>query len=900
MSDAVPGEQHESIDPSRHLFDVIATGTAHPAEVGRSYEFGVLATAAQLIGGGQRLLDMSVEYAKQRRQFGRLIGSYQAIKHKLADVHIALEMARPLLYRAALALADNSPDVPRDVSAAKVAASDAALLAARSALQTHGAIGFTAEHDLSLWLSESAGPAFGVGRSTKPPAPRFEGTVATTPEDRDLLRSTVAALIDKHASPAKVREAMASDRGYDEALWSLLCEQVGVTALLVPEEFGGAGGELADAAAVLEELGRALVPTPLLGTTLAQVALLASDEPDLPALEGLAAGTLIGTVFFDPDYVVNGDIADVAIAATDGSLTRWSAARAETVDTMDPTRRLARLLPATQRPSRPIPDWPIPLRSTGRRTGRRRHALSGTHHRLQGRVQFGRPIGSFQALKHRLADLYVSVQSARAVVWDAIATPSSTSAALARLAATEAFCSVAAEAIQMHGGIAITWEHDIQLYFKRAHGSSQLLGPTENSCASWSPRSSDRLTGASRWARTARSERRCPEFPRARELGANRLDESVVPAEVDLGPIRQIDSVERQHSRCAPVRPSVKPSSYQTSIVALGSWASSSSCRSRSGWVRSPRSACGIWTWVSGCLARNEFQYSDHRGDADARRDQSQRLAVGRRGQITERHGDIEDVAHAHILRNPFGHLADRLDRKHQSLRPGALTRLYCRSCRAPSGIVTPTETYRPEEIPEWCTGRLHSEQHRARRIVDARHHAGAAIHVTVRNPGTHVEIVFEVDQCLRHDPVHAVPRRGDLIGDGLGAQHGDDRGEQVLVDDRILVGRHAQRGVLVPDTRQQFCRMRQIRVDEMRCEGRDRRGEGALLRSLRLIAAVEQIADQLRVVGEHSPVELGRDLVDPRADQRKRRGDDLGVGWVEFGPRCGCGSHQDVLSSVV
>ena len=152
VSDAVSGEQHESIDPSRHLFDVTATGTAHPAEVGRSYEFGVLATAAQLIGGGQRLLDMSVEYAKQRRQFGRLIGSYQAIKHKLADVHIALEMARPLLYGAALALADNSPDVPRDVSAAKVAASDAALLAARSALQTHGAIGFTAEHDLSLWL----------------------------------------------------------------------------------------------------------------------------------------------------------------------------------------------------------------------------------------------------------------------------------------------------------------------------------------------------------------------------------------------------------------------------------------------------------------------------------------------------------------------------------------------------------------------------------------------------------------------------------------------------------------------------------------------------------------------------------------------------------------------------
>ena len=93
------------------------------------------------------------------------------------------------------------------------------------------------------------------------------------------------------------------------------------------------------------------------------------------------------------------------------------------------------------------------------------------------RVQFGRPIGSFQALKHRMADLYVAVQSARAVVDEAVAAPSPTAAALARFSASEAFSKVAAEAVQIHGGIAITWEHDIQLYFKRAHGSAQLLGP---------------------------------------------------------------------------------------------------------------------------------------------------------------------------------------------------------------------------------------------------------------------------------------------------------------------------------------------------------------------------------------------------------------------------------------
>jgi alkylation response protein AidB-like acyl-CoA dehydrogenase len=148
----VAAAQQESVDPSRKLFDVIGSGDRWAADVARAYEFGVLATAAQLVGAGQALLDASVEYAKQRSQFGKPIGTYQAIKHKLADVHIALELARPLVYGAALSLGDDSADTARDVSAAKVAASDAGLLAARSALQTHGAIGFTQEHDLSLWL----------------------------------------------------------------------------------------------------------------------------------------------------------------------------------------------------------------------------------------------------------------------------------------------------------------------------------------------------------------------------------------------------------------------------------------------------------------------------------------------------------------------------------------------------------------------------------------------------------------------------------------------------------------------------------------------------------------------------------------------------------------------------
>jgi len=152
VSDALVGEQCRSVDPSRRLYETSAAGPPRAADVARAYEFGVLANAAQLIGAGQAMLDASVEYAKQRTQFGRVIGGYQAIKHKLADVHIAVDLARPLLYGAALSLAEDSVDTARDISAAKAAASDAALLAARTALQTHGAIGYTAEHDLSQWL----------------------------------------------------------------------------------------------------------------------------------------------------------------------------------------------------------------------------------------------------------------------------------------------------------------------------------------------------------------------------------------------------------------------------------------------------------------------------------------------------------------------------------------------------------------------------------------------------------------------------------------------------------------------------------------------------------------------------------------------------------------------------
>lgn len=296
-------------------------------------------------------------------------------------------------------------------------------------------------------------------------------------EERELLRTTVAALVDKHANSEAVRTAMESERGYDEALWKLLCEQVGAAALVVPEDLGGAGGELADAAVVLEELGKVLVPTPLLGTILAELALLSAG--DLEPLEGLAEGISIGTVVFDPEYVINGDIADLVIAADGTNLTRWNTFTGQAKNTMDLTRRLSLVTAGETTPLGSDPGLAdtAALLLAAEQIGAAARALDLTVAYTKDRVQFGRPIGSFQALKHRMADLYVTVQTARAVIYDAIADPSPASASLARVFASEALTDVVGEAVQMHGGIAITWEHDIQLYFKRAHGSAQLLGP---------------------------------------------------------------------------------------------------------------------------------------------------------------------------------------------------------------------------------------------------------------------------------------------------------------------------------------------------------------------------------------------------------------------------------------
>lgn len=151
---ATAGAAHVSVDRSRHLFDATPGEAVEHGDLAAAYDLAVLATAAQLLGAGERVLADAVTYVKQRKQFGREIGSYQAIKHHLADVRIALDFARPLVFGAALASTGSTTERERSVSAAKVACADAAYLASRTGLQVHGAIGYTQEFDLSVWITK--------------------------------------------------------------------------------------------------------------------------------------------------------------------------------------------------------------------------------------------------------------------------------------------------------------------------------------------------------------------------------------------------------------------------------------------------------------------------------------------------------------------------------------------------------------------------------------------------------------------------------------------------------------------------------------------------------------------------------------------------------------------------
>jgi alkylation response protein AidB-like acyl-CoA dehydrogenase len=332
-------------------------------------------------------------------------------------------------------------------------------------------------------------------------------------EEAVALRDAVRSLLTRRSGPEAVRAALESPLGYDDKLWSTLCEQIGVAALAIPERYGGAGAGLAEVCVVQAELGRTLTPAPMLGSAvLCGDALLrtGNDEACERLLPGIAAGTTLAALAWsDVDgqwtpaltasgpgldgracYVLDGDIADVLLAVArtpDGAglfEVPVDAVRRERVTSLDPTRRLA-VVECDGTPARRLDTGGFDLRGlrdtaivalAAEQVGAASRALELTVEYTKQRRQFGRPIGSFQALKHRMADVHVHLEAARSALYAALADGDAEAVSAAKLVCGEAFSHATAEMIQLHGGIAITWEHDAHLYFKRAHGTALLFG----------------------------------------------------------------------------------------------------------------------------------------------------------------------------------------------------------------------------------------------------------------------------------------------------------------------------------------------------------------------------------------------------------------------------------------
>jgi alkylation response protein AidB-like acyl-CoA dehydrogenase len=287
-------------------------------------------------------------------------------------------------------------------------------------------------------------------------------------EEQAELASIVRALLDKRAGSGDVRAAIAGDDGFDRDLWDTLCDQIGVT---------GPDFTIAETCVVLEELGRSLAPSPLLPTAMATAALLAEGDP-AGLLPRIAAGEI--ATLATPAHVLFGAQAQIVLAYVDGDLIEVNEAPAAE-PALDPTLQLATLELRVD----PLPDHVRDVAlvlAAAVQVGTMQRALDDTVAYTKQRVQFGRPIGSFQALKHRMADLLVRVEMSRSALLAASTAIAEQNPDIPERAAVAAsYCSeslmlVAGEMIQLHGGIGITWEHDAHLVFKRAHALGTLFG----------------------------------------------------------------------------------------------------------------------------------------------------------------------------------------------------------------------------------------------------------------------------------------------------------------------------------------------------------------------------------------------------------------------------------------
>lgn len=358
----------------------------------------------------------------------------------------------------------------------------------------------------------------------------------TLSEEQLQLQEIARRFCADHSPSAAVRKWMHDPRGYDQAIWRDMMA-MGWGGIAVPEQYGGLGLGQLEVAIVQQELGRTLLSSPFLASIgLAATAILSAASPRqceelLPAIvagETIAALACTGrrgrpgidgveatlTAAGDgfvlngcASFVVSGHVADLFIVAARSATDNESISllllpcdsaglTIEKLTTMDMTRPYTRLTfdavqvtsaallgehgGAAQALTRTLAIAAIAV--AAEQVGAAEHCLTFSVDYTKQRTQFGRPIGSFQALKHKMADMMVSIEAAKsatyyaACVADEDATQLLEAAAVAKSYCSDAFSKCAGEAIQLHGGIGITWEHDAHLYFKRARAAANLLG----------------------------------------------------------------------------------------------------------------------------------------------------------------------------------------------------------------------------------------------------------------------------------------------------------------------------------------------------------------------------------------------------------------------------------------
>ncbi len=353
----------------------------------------------------------------------------------------------------------------------------------------------------------------------------------TSEKELDELRRTVRKFLAERSAEPAVRRLLDDELGFDPDVWRLLATQLGLQGLAIPEDYGGAGYGLTELSAVFEETGAALLPGPFFATVALAVTCLRLSGDDAACqayLPGIAAGELIATLAFSEtnggwdddaihataeraaeDWVLTGTkryVPDVGVAGlllvaarAPAGISLFAVERGASglnlvpEPTLDLTRRLgivaldatpARLIGQAGQASgllkRTLRIAAVAL--AAEQVGGSRQILQQAVDYAKTRVQFGRPIGSFQVIKHKLADMFIKTEFAKAALDAAVAAvdaddpQAELAASIAKSFCSDAYYEVAAEAVQIFGGIGFTWEHPAHLYFKRAKASQFLLG----------------------------------------------------------------------------------------------------------------------------------------------------------------------------------------------------------------------------------------------------------------------------------------------------------------------------------------------------------------------------------------------------------------------------------------